>query len=250
MYKYVVGSNREEILKRRQLYDDMKDRREDEEYEWKLASKQTLDEIAKSIRHMIGPVDIGLDIDVDTNMHDNLSITISNARNPHVKNQALTWSWTTELSSEGEIIKKSGSWSGLDATTPKELANLRETVKVLEIINNLDWDSILHTKLPKYEDYVKTDVPEPEDFDRELLISDINDIVGTDRGIKGYGYYKYKPNDYVIYRITDQSDTQYRVREILENHLDDRSKWSAPYNVSKQKFLDNLIRYPVKFVDL
>lgn len=96
-------------------------------------------------------------------------------------NSALSWSYSVTLSPAGEVEKESNSWSGLKATTSAQMDSLVQTVEALKVINSLDWAELLNLTLPKYDDYVKTKLPnatDRPDFETEILLEEIREIMG------------------------------------------------------------------------
>ena len=153
------------------------------------------------------------------------------------------------MTDEGDIKKESGSWSGLSATTPEQIANLKESVRVIEILNNLDWNELLTVEFPNFDDYVKTEVPERENFEEQLLEADVEDAAEQGLLIKGHGYKWYAPRATVFYNVLNMTDKSFRVQEVYEDDLSDESIWGSPYTIRKDKFFE-VIDKPIKTAEV
>lgn len=187
-------------------------------------------ELKERIKQAIGSTTLNLHIDVrpyggiDT---DSYEVRIDNNDfNKSFNNVALSWSWEVYLSSDGTVKKDSGSWSGLKATTVEQLDDLEETLRVLKVLNKLDWSSILssaNAKRPNWTDYVTTNSPsrrDRPDFETQLKQATIDDIIGRDVLIKGHGDGKnYNPNYTVWYYIIGETSKQYKVVPIGNNSI-------------------------------
>ena len=106
---------------------------------------------------------------------------------------ALSWSYKAALSSDGEVIKETNSWSGLKAVTESQMQSLTETLEALKYLNSIDWKVLLNKTLPNYKDYRKTDVSKyagrnTPNFDRMLIEADIEDAISKPTLLKGSVY--------------------------------------------------------------
>ena len=156
-----------------------------------------------------------------------------------------------KIGDDGQIEKESGSWSGLTAISPENIDNLKESVRILEILNNIDWEHVLNVEFPKFNDYVTEENPgERKSFTNELASADIEDAIDAGLGIKGYGYKYYKSTAPVVYKVIGETDKQYLVQEIYESYVGDESQYLAPYRVNKAKFIKDLVKRPISTVEV
>lgn len=243
----ILAVNRDEILKRKKEYEENEARYDAEYARYAENMDSFYAGIESSIRDAIGPTSISLSIGVNTR-HGKIAVTVDNGFTPN-PDSALTWNWNVQLSDEGEVIKETGSWSGMSATTPENIADLKESVRILEILNNLDWKKLLSQTPPKYDDYVKTSPRVRPDFERELLEADIEDAVQDGKLIKGWSYKYYRSNVSVYYRIIKETPKSYEVQEIYEGYLSEPDRWPDPYRIQKDKFVE-VINIPLETIEV
>lgn len=243
----ITMSRRDDILKRKQAYEDAYNQQGQEYNEYRKDTSSILDKLSDLVRSKIGDTSLNLKVRAEDGFKG-LSVSINNGDNPH-DDQALNWNWEVNLTKDGEVEKDSGSWSGLSAITSSQLENLKESVRVLEILNNIDWVNVLNVELPKYEDYVKTEVPKKENFDQQLLEEDIKDAIAEGKLIKGHGYKYYNQRATVFYHVLKETPKQYDVQEIYEDDVADEAKWPGSYRVPKETFMQ-LISKPLQTVEV
>lgn len=256
MYKYKVtaANARDQVLEKKAKYDEEYDRMNADYEADKAKYYEVLQNIKNNIEQtivtLIGNTSLNLTIDVRPSYDEGFDVDINNGNNPF-DGQALSWRYRCYLAKDGSIKKETGSWSGLEATTSKQIENLKESVRVLEILNNIDWQAILSEKQPNFEDYIKHPYPgQRQSFDKELSEATIQDAIEDNLAIKGYGYKYYNTNVPVVYRILSKSDKQYTVQEIYEGEVGNESRYPNPYRVSKEKFIWDLIKRPIETVEL
>jgi len=177
----------------------------------------------------------------------------SNERNVHGKDKALSWNWRVSLDSGGEVVKETSSWSGLQATTPAQLDSLRETVKALEILNDIDWSHMLNVTLPDYREYVTepSSIGQRPKFESDILDEELKALIGTNTLVKGM----YKPdgdrhsrgmnkNYYQYYLILKDSGSQYTIADVsrdqVENEEYRRGKTLAELVESAKKYSNRI----------
>lgn len=244
----ITMSRRDDILKRKQAYDDAYSKQRNEYNEYRKDTAKVLRSLEDIVRSKVGQTSLILNINAEQGIMEDISVNVSNGNNPH-DDQALNWNWSVSLTSEGEVKKDSGSWSGLSAVTPAQIENLKESVRVLEILNNIDWVNVLNVELPKYEDYVKTKLPKNENFDQQLLEEDVKDAIAEGKLIKGHGYKYYNSRATVFYHVLRETPKQYTVQEIHEDDVSDEARWPSSYRVPKETFMQ-LITKPLQTVEV
>lgn len=239
----IYMARRDEVLRRKQAYQDQQQQHELEYTYYSMDKQEKLDAVAAIVKSEIGDTTLDISVKADSVVYGFIRVTVDNGSSPSQGNQALTWSWSVTFDSDGEIKKDSGSWSGLQAVTNEQLENLKESVRVLEILNSLDWKTILDVELPRYNDYVVTRYPNYEDFDKQLKIADIEDAIDEGKLLKGVGYRYYRST--VYYNVVSETDKSYKVQEIHEGNVSDPNTWPDPYTVRKNVFYQ-LIASPVE----
>lgn len=214
-------TDRQELLNEMQSWQinyDQKTKLHNDQYnEYKQALRSLYETVNNKVDELLSSVKLNYTISTSQSCDLGLETVINvNENNLFDLDKALSWSFTVKLGDDGTIIKKTSSWSGLQATTEAQLNSLKQTVEALVILNSIDWKSILTVILPKYEDFVT--VPSPTnrsfEFKQQLFEFDINDTVGKYKAIKGAnGSGKYR-NCEVYYVILSETNTMYNVVEL------------------------------------
>lgn len=129
------------------------------------------------------------DVSVNNWFGDGLEVQIRCDENTRDEKTALRWDYKAAITSEGELKKETGSWSGLQACTADQIEHLKQTVAALEKLNDMDWRDILNVKLPDWMDYrVSKDDLEDEtpeyDYDVELNSQQIRELIGAGKAIR------------------------------------------------------------------
>ena len=241
-------ARRDDILRRKQAYDDAVNKQKEERNQYRKAEWDVMKGVEELVLQKIGKTSLNLDVSVDRAWRTGLEVRINNGNNPH-DDQALNWNWQAKITDDGDVKKDSGSWSGLSAITSEQIANLKESVRVIEILNNLDWKNLLTVELPNYSDYIKTELPEQENFDQQLVEADVEDAAEQGLLIKGHGYKWYAPRATVFYNVLNMTDKSFRVQEVYEDDLSDESRWGSPYTIRKDKFFE-VIDKPIKTAEV
>lgn len=227
----------------------------DEDYgNWRKAIYEVANSIKDEIAEAIGEVSIPLEIDVKPGfMSKGYEVTIRNSDNPH-DDQALNWNWSASINKQGEIKKESGSWSGLTAISAENIDNLKESVRVLEILNSMDFVKILSRAMPKDSDYITHEYPTNDDIQRknaltaELFEAEINEVMENGNWIKlkdGQGKY-YRRDAYI--RILSESPKMYKVAEEFGDRISPESA-GYDYSIRKEK-LESIIQKPFDILEV
>jgi hypothetical protein len=197
----IYSSRRDDLIAERDAYDAETAKYEnlvDEgEQNWHQAGKAVEDSIANQVLNIISPTSLEIEVYPRSSWSDK-GYEVNIRANEHEKfndNRALSWSMDIKLDSEGNVVKESSAWSGLSATTPEQLDDLKESVRVIELLNNVDWKPILNVATPKYSDYVDSDAREElqnrkanrPDYKAMLLVEDINDAIESGQWIEMKG---------------------------------------------------------------
>lgn len=158
----VNEDRRSDVLSRKAVwqkdFDDRMARYQAQDKKYRLAQKAVSDEVIKTITNAIGGyMPKYLQIRAQEGFMG-YEITINYAQNNvHAEDKSLSWNFDITLDRDGNVKKETGSWSGLQATTPEQLNDLRKTVQILEVLNDMDWKTILNKAIkdtPEYKDYI------------------------------------------------------------------------------------------------
>lgn len=227
----ITSNRREDILKRKAEYEEDVARRvaqvEKEEQEFRDA-EATVTNPVKAMLADIAAKYPRLDVEIRVERGgrfggEGIRVEIHvNDRDVHDKSKALSWNYDAYIN-DGEVVRETGSWSGLNAVTPEQLEHLEQSVAFLKELANLDWMGILNKDMPKYKDYLKTDDPRYDrnkpDFDAELDQVDIEDIIGQRKMIEvkpfstSWYYSDRGRNPNVFVAILKDSGSQYTIIE-------------------------------------
>jgi len=164
-----------------------------------------------------------------------------NEHNKFNEDTALSWNFDVKLNKEGEVIKETGSWSGLQATTPAQIASLRQSVDCIEFLNDINWADVLDKQMPKYEDYFKTkELPSREsEFNNKIVEAELEDLIGSKDCVlvQNFESSGYRGNTIYV-RIIKETPSQY-VCNVL-------SKWDIERYRAGEGSIDNRYTQRVK----
>lgn len=267
----ILASRRDEILRQKTEWEAERDAayalRNQEDAEFDKAEYAITGPIKEDIEHMLQSYrSLTFDVSVERGFGSILTVRVScNENNKFSDDTALSWSYKAALSSDGEVIIETNSWSGLKAVTESQMQSLTETLEALKYLNSIDWKVLLNKTLPNYKDYHKTDVSKyaggnAPNFDRMLIEADIEDAIGKPTLLKGvasvnsHGY----PIGESYYMILKETPSQYEVVRIpgyiisdnkdeLESVVEHYKQYS--YRLRK----DNLIRLldkPIEYLEV
>lgn len=252
----ITAKKRDDILRRKEAYDKEYKRVHDLQQEsynkYRTARRDALNPIEKAVMNML-PHKNDTSIDVDTSFGGVIECVVRYAENKQFdKGVALSWNYNASLDPKtGEIKTESGSWSGLNVTTPEAVQNLKNSVENIEVLTSADWKSLLDVAMPEYEDYMKDvpNFPEKENFDDELFDADIEETLESGEFVKGIPNSGKAYRGQVYYRILKETPTQVEVEEVHESQIDDyiaNNKEGYVYRIKKSNLKDK-IKTPVEF---
>ena len=267
MIRKINETRRDDIIKARDEWDAEYNRQndiyKDQENKYRNAMYDVADNLQSEVKSAIGNTSLKLRVDVDNYGigGDGYQVRIyGNDSNKFDDNIALSWDLKIWLDDAGNVKKDSGSWSGLKATTTEQLDDLAETLRVLKILNNLDWSRLIGTansNRPNYDDYITAPYPSRSNrpnFEQQLKDAAVEDTIGKDVLIQGKGSGKnYNSRATVWYYVVGATNKQYKMFEFsnytIQNHeelgdladfIHDYAKY-APDHMTKEKFLSNII---------
>lgn len=260
----IIANRRDDIIKQRDEYNRQKadkvQKYEKQVKDYDEAMSAVTDKVEKDLRARLAKFDkLHFDVSVAPAFFRDrgLSVRVTcNESQLFADDSALSWNYSVKVNDKGGVIAETGSWSGLKATTAAQLDSLEQTLAALRELNKIDWKTEIDIDTPQYEDYINMLDPrydvEP-DFDTMLMEADVDDIVGTKRGIyrdaTGASRY-YRGRVYSI--IVSQSDKTYTIFDIPEMYAEDADKFDTlatnTYRISKKNFINSLIM-PMAFKD-
>lgn len=234
-----------------------------EQYRGRVKDERDL--IEKEVRDAIGPSSIE-DIRITANQEmfnhtvedEGTDWTVSIRVNDVSKwneDVALAWNYDVKLNEAGDVVKETGSWSGLKAATPAQLDDLKESVRLMEIIGNIDWKSLLHRVAIKWSDYIDEDnatalhdrQKSRPDFEEQIKEAEVADYVGTDTWIKlsGSPSSTYGMSNQAYWaQITKETPARYVINMVPDKYIGtEGASYYRMYDiaVSKQNFLNKVI---------
>lgn len=240
----ITCSKRDEILERKAAYEAQRDENLRQRTAYDAAMRDVHRGVEKAVLDAIGPsteeISVHATYGIGRNL-DSISCTIKgNDANIFDTSKALSWSYSVSLDEDGKPVAESSSWSGLNATTPEQLSSLKETLRVLEIINGLDWASILSVGIPDYKSMVTTPAPTSRpNFDRELLELDIEELIGTKQLVKCTDGKTYSGTVYV--GIMSETPTMYNIFEVPGHYINPDTNGKYGWGGQRYSSLEELI---------
>lgn len=205
----IVASRRDDLLKAREEYDNNL-AKVTEEHE--AATRRYYDATSEQSKGIIQrlrsrlPESDKLDIRVSCRWGDcDIQMTYGeNERN----STALRWSWRASLDANGIFSHESNSWSGLNATSPELVEDLKQSVAILDELSKVDWRTVLEQELkraPKYEEYIPEELTRTKytlngnrpDFEKAIQEADLDELVGD-------------TNKAILCKITREQDPRFR----------------------------------------
>lgn len=166
------------------------------QYRQRINEEQTA--LEKEVRDAIGPSSIE-DIVVTAQLSWDLSATRDESQNSfwrvYIKvndnrkwdeGSALSWHYDVDLDKDGEVKKETGSWSGLKATTASQIEDLKESVRLMEIIGSLDWKALLKRAKIDYSDFIDEENSQSlnerkktrPDYENQIAAAEVEEYIG------------------------------------------------------------------------
>lgn len=254
----ITCTKKEDLIKERDAYLADKEARQakyDEQYsKYREAEQREFNEVEKAIRDAIGDTFIEIDIECNrSSFRDGaatVDVRVTAERDIH--HTPFSWRWSAKIR-DGELVKESSSWSGMDVTTSEDVDYMKEVVRILDTLVNLDWDTLLKRNMPKYGEYVSERDPMYErserDYDKEIAEATLSEAVGANKLFKGvrnvhmrggrshpymywYQILRETPKQFEVYEIPDRTVEQgsEAIKEFMKN-----SAW--PEKITKDKLI-------------
>lgn len=244
----ITASRRDDILRQRDEYNAEKARRDarykEQSNRFRKATYDVIQPVKDEVQTYLKEYNL-LEFDVFAEM-DYLSgkirLTVNcNERHKFSDESALSWHFEARLNKDGEVLKETGSWSGLKACTEAQLASLEQSLEALKLLNQIDWAYVLNKILPDTAEYFK--IPEGEqplppkpDFRSQLVEASISECVGKDILVEGEAGSSsgYRAGCELYYLIHSETPKQYVVSEVVKS-------WADGWIESGQKTIEQLI---------
>lgn len=263
----ITANRRDDIIKQRDAYEaefDAKQAKYDEESRnLRRAELEVLHGVEEKVRAALANVSQGANLEIQARREwmtrsDETTVSIQVQCNQDWKFEdtvALAWDWSVKLDDEGNVIKDSGSWSGLKACTAAQLDDLQRSLDIMKMLNDMDWGEILKAEMPKYHDYITEGAPyrgNRPDFEQMLFDIDVEEAIGKSVLLKGAG--DYRNCWFAVLKQTDKQYTVARVPNYMIADVANRGKtvaehisWASnyPMRVMKTKFA-TMIKRPVE----
>lgn len=243
----IIASKKDDILRRRnewqKEYDMKKAEYDSQKDKYRQEYHKRAEFIRQTVEGFLSEFDLlELDVRVSSSWHGGYEVRIDCDESRKFEDiSALSWNYSIELDSDGEVKSTTNSWSGLKATTPKQLDSLKQTVSCIETIMNLDWKTILSVKAPDISDYVTAEYPQDRsrEFEDELFYAEIEEIIGTHKVVEYDNPKYYRGETYV--GILSQTNSMFTIFEIHSTNIGKETYEEAsryPYKVRKSTFFD------------
>lgn len=223
----ITCNRKEDILKRKAEweadFDAKRARHEDQYAKYDEAVEAQMAALSDEIMAQIGQTSLPLVCNANRRFRGiEVIVDCASDLSRHSMRAPLKWSYKAQLTAEGGLKTETNSWSGMDVTTAEDVAMLKETARVLEVLINIDWATLLQAakeKMPKYEDMVtepNPDYRERPNFESELREAEIEDAIGKNVLLKGAAGESsaYRQGSTIYYLITKESPSQYTGYEI------------------------------------
>lgn len=256
----IYASRRDDLIAERDAYDaetaKYQSKVDEGERRWRQDTRAIEESVKAEVERAIGETSLEIEVFARAGWEVGYEVTVrANENRKFDEGAALAWNWEAKLDREGNLVKDSGSWSGLKVVTPEQIADLEESVRVMKVLNSLDWEHILKRANPNYSDYVSQEAQAAvrdrrhnrRDYDREIFEEDIKDAIQSGAWIKLKGrpeteYYRGSSRGDFWCKINGMSDKQ--VRCIIANNLEAYQNNPNYYNeerISKAKLYPYIV---------
>lgn len=255
----ITSSKLDDIRKAKEEWDAETDRRDairkEERQRYKKASDAVIAPVEYKLSSFLRKFD-ALDFEIDGEIAGGyrgsrgLEFRIRcNESRVHDENSALSWNWSVSVNSEGDIVKDSGSWSGLNATTEENMKSLRQSVEALEFLNSLNWSELIDVATPEYRDYFTDQEPRGSrpNFETQMKEAELESYIGEDTMLLGYSLPEYESrwnrSVKTWFIILGETPKQYRVGEVSFN----QAQYWFEQGRTIEEIIESAKRYPTRY---
>ena len=252
----VTASKIDDIIRERDAYNAEAKKQNDthnyQERKLREATKRNNDEVENAIRSQVPGLE-DVDIRVEKTWWDD-GIKVEFVSEDRRDNKSLRWTWSVSLDKKGDIRKESSSWSGLEAVTPEQVADLQKTVNTITNLVNLDWVPILQAGIegqPDYYDYVSVREMRSRDneFSKALRTASVEELIGKEVWIKSKA--QYSESEWFArdtwYLIHSQSDKFYTVSQTNNYYVESYQKKIADGEEGAQEDLTHRLESDMQY---
>lgn len=252
----VTASKIDDIIRERDAYNAEAKKQNDthnyQERKLREATKRNNDEVENAIRSQVPGLE-DVDIRVEKTWWDD-GIKVEFVSEDRRDNKSLRWRWSVSLDKKGDIRKESSSWSGLEAVTPEQVADLQKTVNTITNLVNLDWVPILQAGIegqPDYYDYVSVREMRSRDneFSKALRTASVEELIGKEVWIKSKA--QYSESEWFArdtwYLIHSQSDKFYTVSQTNNYYVESYQKKIADGEEGAQEDLTHRLESDMQY---
>lgn len=229
----IYSSKRDDILRERSEYRKQRQAAQDQYDAERDRYREARDAVTRPVKAAILTAlskftSLHFTVSVEENwLHDNtLEVFVQcNRYSVGHEDSALSWDYRARIDRDGELLVETSSWSGMNATTPAHIQQLRETADALEVLMNIDWNYVLNTKLPDREEYIQS-FPMPNkdsEFVSQLVDAELEELIGTRTGIHGKALYNtgYREGTSGYYIVTGETPSRYKAIFIPDYYIKD-----------------------------
>lgn len=213
--KRSIEEIREDIARRRQEYEDERDRvskaESDASRNYRRAVDEGIQPVVNQLKEAFAQWET-MDPQIDGSMTFGKYYEIYiRCEYGQPDGNALRWTYKVVLTDDGVVEKETSSWSGLEATTEENLHSLEQLLEALRYLNSLNWAELLNRPVPDPEEFYK-DVPKRpavQNFDQELIAAELENIIGEQKLIRVKNWESCPWRGEVYIRILRETPSQY-----------------------------------------
>ncbi len=257
----IYASRRDDLIAERDAYDaetaKYQSKVDEGEERWHQDTRAIEESVKAEVERAIGETSLEIEVFARAGWEVGYEVTVrANESRKFDEGTALAWNWEAKIDREGNLVKDSGSWSGLKVVTPEQIADLEESVRVMKVLNSLDWEHILKRANPKYSDYVSREdqaavrdrTKNRRDYDREIFEEDLKEAIQSGAWIKMKGrpeteYYRGSLRGDFWCKISSMSEKQ--VKCIITSSLDNykaNPNYYSEERISKAKLYPQIVK--------
>ncbi len=152
--KRIVSSKLDDIARQEQEYLDkinpLNSKYEQQVTNWRQAARDVSSAVEKRVLDAIGDTSLEIEVTAREGFPEGYEVYIR-VNDDNRRDHALSWTYEASLSDSGKLRFESNSWSGLKVTTPEQLSDLKESVRVMEVLQNIDWKDVLSVDKSQYD---------------------------------------------------------------------------------------------------
>lgn len=241
----ITAKRRDDVLRKKSAHDAKMRKYNDASHAAYMDYRDEVDNRLRKLEDAIRsklPSSDALDVRCGTHYVSGIECKVTYAEGRNFDEKfALVWNYIAHITESGDVRTETGSWSGLSATTPDQIEDLKKSVEILTVLTSLDWKSLLQVELPNYEDYMKDlpERPDNKDFNEELTQATIEDLIESGEYFKGVPNSGKYYNGPIWLRIIKETPTQVELEEVHDSQIDDyvaNNKEGYTYRMKKSVF--------------